>query len=486
MGLLQKRTAKYYIQEICELMVPVTVTINDTIELPNCLLHYETRNGAELLVRTRPGKYPKSGKVRVTCVYSRALYTFKSRIVGIKETRSKYACIVIKYPENIVIGERRRFFRVKPSEKEPVHMQFMLPDKRTVTVEAMDISGGGIACVLPNILAKFKAGNSFHMAIMLPTFGEVQAWVTVLTTARLFNMVRISMVYSIMSEPAHGLIMSYLTLREQEIRQESRNAAPVVSFGKGEICLIEKGTHHNEYTLLENIFSVVRTDFPEAETLLMAHPPELIILGDSTPYALQFLRDIRKRKALKSIPTIILTEKDGGSDDKAKNNVVIVNTRYSERSLIQKSADLIEQYRLSKNITIKPFKSVSGKGNKILIIDRFRHFSKNSIKTLTDYGFEVCINRKENNILTKTKRVHPDIILVDEEMEQTNPVSLCRSINVHKSINAIPKIIATSSRKSFNKFYSQGFFAGFVTKPVKPEQLLSKVFEIIPQRDNRE
>jgi DNA-binding response OmpR family regulator/c-di-GMP-binding flagellar brake protein YcgR len=485
MGLLEKRTSKYYIQEISELMVPVNVTINGSIELSNCLLCLEPGNNKELFVRTGPGKYPKTGGIHITCAYSKALYIFKSRIVGIKNTRSKYTYIRIKYPESIAREERRRFVRVRPSEKEPVYMQFVLTDKRTVTVEAMDISGGGIACVLPNNLAKFKTGNSFHMVIMLPTFGEIQVWATILSMARLFNMVRIGMVYSIMSEPAHGLVMSYVTTREQEIRQESRNTALVVSLGKGKICVIEKERHHDEYRFLENIFYVSKTDFPGASSLLTTRPPELIILCDSAPYALQFLEDIRKHRILKNIPLIVLTEKDECSDDKLKN-VVIVNTPYHERFLIQKSMDLIEQYRLSKNITVKPFKNVNGTGNKIFIIDRFHHFSKNSIKTLTDYGFEVSVNRKEDSILARAKRIHPDIILVDEEMESTNPVSLCRSISLHKSINAIPKVIATSSRRTFNKFYSQGFFAGFITKPVNPEQLISKVFEIIPQRNDPE
>ena len=483
MSLFEQRTTKYYIQEISELMVPITVTINDSIELPNCLLLYNAKNSKELLIRTRPGKYPKSGEVHITCAYAKALFIFKSRIVGIKKTRSKYAHIRIKYPENIAKEERRKFVRVKPSEKEPVYMQFVLTDKRTVTVETMDISGGGIACVLPNNLAKFKTGNSFHMAITLPAFGEVQAWVTVLSMARLFNMVRVGMIYSIMSEPGHGLIMSYVTTREKEIREESRNTAPVISFGKARICLIEKGRHHDKYGFLENIFNVVKADFPGAVAELRAHPPELIIVSDSAPYALKYLEDIRKHRSLKNIPLIVLTEKEAVSDNRLKD-VVVVNTPYHERFLIQKSENLTEQYRLSKNITVKPLKTISGKGNKILIIDRFHHFTKNNIKTLTDYGFEVSVNREEDNILTRTKRMHPDIILVDEEMEKTNPVSLCRSMNLNKSINAIPRIIVTSSRRNFNKFYSQGFFAGFITKPVNPEQLLSKVFEVIPQRND--
>ena len=80
-----------------------------------------------------------------------------------------------------------------------------------------------MSCVLPNNLAKFKTGNSFHMAITLPAFGEVQAWVTVLSMARLFNMVRIGMIYSIMSEHGHSLIMSYVATREQDIKHAFRS-----------------------------------------------------------------------------------------------------------------------------------------------------------------------------------------------------------------------------------------------------------------------
>jgi DNA-binding response OmpR family regulator/c-di-GMP-binding flagellar brake protein YcgR len=486
MSFFEKRTVEYYIREISELMVPVTATINDTIELPNCLLFYETWNSGELLVQTRPGKYPKIGEVAITCVYSKALYIFKSKIIGIKKIDSKYAYLRIRIPETIAIEERRRFFRVKPSEREPVYMQFLLADKRRVTVEAMDISGGGLSCVLPNNLAKFKTGNSFHAAITLPAFGEIQAWVTVLSMIRLFNMVRIGMVYSIMSEPSHSLVMSYVTTREQDIKHESRNVSPVQSFfGKAEICLVEQEQHHDQYGFLENIFNVVKTDFSGAVSTLTAHPPELIILSDSKPSAIKTLEDIRRRRALKDIPLIVLTEKEKVSCNVLKN-VVTINTTCHKRFLIQTAESLVEEYRLYKNITVKSLNAITGKGRRILIIDHFHHFSKNNIKALTDCGFEVSVNRNENNILTKTRQMHPDIILVDEEMENTNPLSMCRTINMNKSMNMIPKIIVTSSRKTFNKFYSQGFFAGFITKPVNPKQLLSRVFEVIPQRNKRQ
>ncbi|MBA4391571.1 MAG: hypothetical protein C0399_11645 [Syntrophus sp. (in: bacteria)] len=479
-NLFEPRTPEDYIREISELMAPVTVTINDTIELANCILLYGTENNKELLIRTKPGIYPVTGEVHITCAYSKALCIFKSSIIGSKEIDPEYAYLQINFPEEMAREERRKFFRVRPSKTNPIRIQFALVDKRVVTVEAMDISSGGTACILPGNLVKFKIGNSFPVVITFPMFGEVQTWVTVQRMARLLNMVRVGMVFSIMPEQAHFLIMSYVTMREQEIIQKPINKKPMVFINKAKICIIEKAHHQDEYRFLEDIFNVVKTSFSNAvSALMMAHKAELIILSGSSPYVLQSLEDIKKHRGLRDIPLIVLTEKEKATAFMRKH-AVIVDTPYNERFLIQTSEDLVEQYRLSRNITVKLLKTTSGKGKKILIIDRFHNFSKNNIKALTDYGFEVSVNSTEDTILTKTEQIHPDIILVDEEMENTNPVSLCRSINMNKAINAIPRIIITSSRKTFNKFYSQGFFAGFVTKPVDLEQLISKVFEVLP------
>jgi len=56
---------------------------------------------------------------------------------------------------------------------------------------------------------------------------------------------------------------------------------------------------------------------------------------------------------------------------------------------------------------------------------------------------------------------------------------------MNKSIKTIPRIIVTSNRKNFNKFYSQGFFAGYIVKPVNAEKLLIRVFETIPQQSGK-
>ena len=156
----------------------------------------------------------------------------------------------IKFPENIAREERRRFVRVRPSEKEPVYMQFVLADKRTVTVEAMDISGGGIACVLPNNLAKFKTGNSFHMAITLPIvrrnpgLGDRSEYGPSFQYGPhqhgLFDHVRTS------AWPCHVLCDNKGTGNKTGVPKRSTRPS---SFGKAEICLIEKERHHDKYAI---------------------------------------------------------------------------------------------------------------------------------------------------------------------------------------------------------------------------------------------
>ena len=73
---------------------------------------------------------------------------------------------------------------------------------------------------------------------------------------------------------------------------------PSCPSGKAEICLVEKEQHHDKYGFLENIFNVVKTDFSGAVSALTAHPPELIILSDSAPYALKTLEGHKKTPGL--------------------------------------------------------------------------------------------------------------------------------------------------------------------------------------------
>lgn len=482
MSLSIQQPIEDYVREISDMMVPVTVVVNETREIPNCLLLYRpgSKDKRELIIKARPGKYPESGKVRLTCAYSQSLVIFQSTIIGTKKAGSGHIYLRIKFPDKVVKTERRRFARVKPSEKEPVYVKFLLDNKKTVTVEAMDIGGGGISCVLPDNLSKFKKGNSFHLSLTFPLFSEIPVWVTVLSTSRLFNMARVNMAYSVMSEYSHSIIMSYIALRGREMNDESQKIKPAISFNKANIFFIGQNRFHKKYAFLKNIFTVFKSDFAGATAGLSANPPELIILNDDTRYALNIINMIKADKILKNIPLVVLTKKIQSEDERLKYAVVI-NTPFHERLLVHTAKQLVEQYRQSKNIRIKFLTTVSDKGNRVFIIDRFRNFSRNSIKVLTDYGFNVTVLRNENIILKKTEQLHPDIIIIDEEMEKTNPVSLCRSINMNGSIKAIPRIIVTANRKNYNRFYSQGFFAGFIAKPVNPEKLLTRVFETIPQ-----
>ncbi len=82
MSLPVQQTTEDYVKEISDMMIPVTVVINKTREISNCLLLHRpgSKDKGELIIKVRPGKYPESGKVRLTCAYSQSLVIFQSTI----------------------------------------------------------------------------------------------------------------------------------------------------------------------------------------------------------------------------------------------------------------------------------------------------------------------------------------------------------------------------------------------------------------------
>jgi CheY-like chemotaxis protein len=70
----------------------------------------------------------------------------------------------------------------------------------------------------------------------------------------------------------------------------------------------------------------------------------------------------------------------------------------------------------------------------------------------------------------------PDLILMDIEMPRMNGIEACRSMRRHDFTRTIPIILVTT--RSDASHLRAGFDAGctgYVTKPINPEELLTKV-----------
>lgn len=199
------------LQEISDLSIQVNVVINNTISLTACRLIYTTENEKELFIQVPTGDYPETGNVELICAHPKALYVFKSKIISQKETGFEDSLYLrIEVPDNITHKERRKHFRVKPSEAYPIHIRLAVPDSDIINVVAMDIGGGGISFAVPEDINHFNIGDSLYLDVNLPVYNWLSALVIVKNITAQRKMVRIGVAFSRVSEDVYKMIMEYV------------------------------------------------------------------------------------------------------------------------------------------------------------------------------------------------------------------------------------------------------------------------------------
>jgi len=198
--------------EISKLATSVSVIIDDTITLNDCKLIYKIDNEKELLIQAGSGNYPDTGDVELICALPKASYTFKSSIISQKEIDSEgYKYFKIQFPNKITEEEKREYFRVRPSETNPIQIRLADPDSDVIDVELMDIGGGGISFAVLKSANYLNIGDPLYLDINLPTCNWLSALAVVKNITTLHNTVRIGVKFSRVSEDAYKTIMQYIT-----------------------------------------------------------------------------------------------------------------------------------------------------------------------------------------------------------------------------------------------------------------------------------
>lgn len=462
------------IKEVADWRSPVQVTMGDRIKIGNCRLIPGTERGDSLYIKVRAGDYPEAAQVGVTCILLKTLYTFKSKLLSRTEVDPDHVLLEIQVPGEIFKEERRQYYRIRPSLDRPVKVTLNLRDNRTIFLEAMDIGGGGISFCAPHDLYEFEAGDAFFLDISLPHVGGVRLLGAIRNVSRLLNVVRVGLAFADMSLKDHNQIIDYVAHREREMREEVRVNSAI---RKPRICVIDQSGKYDGYRFLDKKFDVTKMDFFNVILRMTANPPELITLACGNAESASFLQVVGRHRTLKNVPIIMLSREDLPETDIPENAVAFV-VPFNETLFLGTAEDLVEKYRIAKRIEKKKSSMISGAG-KILVIDRFHNFGAKNMQSLIERGFEVSVSTEEENIFVQMEHGYPDLILFDEETQKTDPVSLCKIMNLNKAVRDIPKVILTSDERNFDRFYSQGLFADFLLKPVRPEKMVSKVFEVL-------
>lgn len=99
---------------------------------------------------------------------------------------------------------------------------------------------------------------------------------------------------------------------------------------------------------------------------------------------------------------------------------------------------------------------------------------------LKNAGFAIGTASNGVDALIKTRSVLPDLIVLDLMLPQLNGLDICRTLREDSATASIPVIMLTGMNSHLTRL--AGFEAGinaFLTKPYHPEELLSKVEELL-------
>jgi len=209
------------LREISEHATSINVVINNTITFSDCKLIYKADKETELFVHIASGICPETGDVDLTCLLPKTLYTFRSRIIPQKEIDSRgNRYFKIQFPDKIIEEEKRQYFRVRPSETNPIQIRLAVPDSDTIDVEVMDIGGGGVSFAVRKNENYFNIDDPLYLDINLPTYHWLSALAMVKNITTLQNTVRIGVEFSRVSEDAYAIIMQYITASMSEKRSD--------------------------------------------------------------------------------------------------------------------------------------------------------------------------------------------------------------------------------------------------------------------------
>lgn len=117
--------------------------------------------------------------------------------------------------------------------------------------------------------------------------------------------------------------------------------------------------------------------------------------------------------------------------------------------------------------------------HKILVVDDSRTELHHLAELLRRQGFEVATADNGDQALLSLAENRPDLLLLDVVMPGKNGFQLTRTITRDPQFAGLPIILCSSKNQETDRLWGMRQGAKeYVTKPVKPEELLAKIRSI--------
>ena len=117
---------------------------------------------------------------------------------------------------------------------------------------------------------------------------------------------------------------------------------------------------------------------------------------------------------------------------------------------------------------------------KILVTDDEANIVMMVETRLKKQGYAVITANSGATALEQVKKDRPDLIILDVMMPPPNGFQVCRQLKDDEQYKDIPIILLTAKSSESDQFWGMESGAdAYVTKPYNPEELLSKVKDLL-------
>ncbi len=127
---------------------------------------------------------------------------------------------------------------------------------------------------------------------------------------------------------------------------------------------------------------------------------------------------------------------------------------------------------------------VDKKQHKILVVDDEKDIQEFIEYNLKKEGYEVFLANNGVEAIEQTKKLKPDLVLMDVMMPEMDGIEACQQIKANPSLRQTFIVFLTARAEEYSEL--AGFVAGaddYIAKPIKPKLLLTRIAAILRRKE---
>ena len=463
---------KRHLTELYQLQIAVNLCVEEKVELPGASLIYIRETDTGLTVKTRTVFIHGQPDIEIIYSHLGKACRFSSRIISIEETTSHYSFYKIEIPELIAMIDRRTYLRVTPSEGEKIYVEFSSAEIGSVNFPVLDISGGGVAFLVPAEFSALQKDTSPSLSLSFPDKRTLVFDALVIDTSNYLKHKRVGVTFINISEIDRAAITRFVFQKQMEAKQATDTAVKIADNGVTIALICEADTARYHFLKERNNLRVIKHLTSQNEISRMA--PDIVILDVENGNSLQFLDMVKAAQATNFFPILIV-----GNDPKAlvttSEFITYSPPPFRENFIVQILRTMVFKSRLFTTCEKIQWRNPNRRETRVLVVGRSESMENSQVQSMENQGFGVILLEDKDGIISRIIDSRPDIIIMDDRFEKTDIFSLCRIMNINKKLRRIPKVLLTDDIKNVEDLFNESIIANTLVRPFTTNELIVKI-----------